>query len=383
MSVIKVDGEKITLYKQSDDPSDSIDLKKPDVKVKLHIDKNKIEIDLKGQSVDYSVSNAIRLAILTLIPIFRFHRTKLKVEKKESGYSNSYNNDTIETILENTPIYDINHDLDILDPENYLPTEVHKTLYSNFIQEKYEDMKDIETKSSLSAIINKDGTYQKNNEKKKFPSIVMSLTKINTDPIMTIYANTHDAKLTIDGVVSDSYLKRPRIDLFQLRPNESISLVAEAVLGISIMYGIFNATDIAVSIEKDSNYYQIKYKSLGQLKPIAILQKACIILVTKLELLMAFIIDNYSGKIKKEQYVEININGEDHTLGNLISTTLKKTKDVREASYCVPHQLVANIVIQYKLEENSKIDDPIDVFIEVLQYLINIFNSINDQTLKN
>lgn len=383
MSSIKIDGERIVFYEPSDDPSDVINLKKPEVRVKTKIDGNNIKIDLQGQSVDYSVSNAIRLTIMTMIPVFAYHRSMLTVEKKDRGYSNSYNNDTIETILENTPIYDIFHEFDILDPENYLPNDVLRTIYSSFVQEKYEDIRDIESKIT-NMQINKDGTYRKQEEpNKKIPKIIFSLVAENRDPVKTFYVGTHDAKFTIDGEPSDSYLKRGRIDLFKLGPGESISLTVQAVLGISIMNGIHNATDIVVSrmVEDDENHWIIEYNSLGQLTPKSIFKKACIILIRKLDLLGKFIDENYKNKIQKDQYVEINISGEDHAMGNVISTTLKKSKDVKEASYTKPHELVSAIVIQYKLEENSKLKDPIDALLDVLNYLMNVFEMI-EKTIK-
>jgi DNA-directed RNA polymerase subunit L len=380
---ITYNDEKITLYKKSDNPSDDIDFKKVDVKVKIKInkeDENEIKVDLIGRSVDYAISNSIRLVIALYIPVFCFHRTKLKVEKKESGYSNSYNNDKIETIMENCPIYDIEFDEYIMDPETYLPTEVHKTMYSSFIQETYEDIKDIENKSLAGVLINKDGTYGSSDaENNKIPKVLFSLSKINNDPVLTIFATSHDGKLTINGKSSNSYRNKPRIDLFMLRPGESINLTAEAVLGISIINGIYNATTYPVSLEETENHYVIKYATLEQSSPKKIFKKACAILIRKLELLLEFIAGNYRDKITKDQMVEININGEEHTMGNLLSTTLKKSKDISEASYTMKHQLVNNITIQYKLEEKSKLTDPIDALLDVMQYLIDLYSAILDQ----
>ena len=386
MDSLTIDNEQFILYKKLDDSD--INLKNTDVKVTVHAKDPSIKITLKGKSIDHSVSNAIRLAILMYIPVFNFHRSKLQVEKKESGYSNSYNNDRIETIVENCPIYNIEFDEYLLNPDIHLPPDVNKTIFSNFTQEKYENITDLDNnrtkntppgpQSEKMGTKGTEGTQDRESEI-KIPKIIMALTKINTDPLKTIFATTHDCKLTVNGKNSDEYKKHDRIDLFLLHPGESISFIVEAVLGISLMYGIHNSTTVVVSKEISENHYELLYDTLGQIASIDIFRKACSILIRKLELLNEFIASNYRNQVETNQYVEIQIKGENHMLGNTLSTTLKKSRDIREASYVMPHSLDNLIIIKYKLNDDSKIKDPIDAILHVIEYLIKIYGSILDQ----
>lgn len=45
-------------------------------------------------------------------------------------------------------------------------------------------------------------------------------------------------------------------------------------------------------------------------------------------------------------YLEIEIEGEEHTIGNLISGTLQRIKGVKFASYYQPHPLMQKIIIK-------------------------------------
>ncbi|QGA54910.1 DNA-directed RNA polymerase subunit L [Sulfolobus sp. E5-1-F] len=51
--------------------------------------------------------------------------------------------------------------------------------------------------------------------------------------------------------------------------------------------------------------------------------------------------------IKSESnYLELEIEGEDHTLGNLIAGTLRKISGVNFASYYQPHPLTDKIIVK-------------------------------------
>ncbi|AFZ70880.1 DNA-directed RNA polymerase, subunit L [Caldisphaera lagunensis DSM 15908] len=61
---------------------------------------------------------------------------------------------------------------------------------------------------------------------------------------------------------------------------------------------------------------------------------------------------------------KVEIEGEDHTIGNLLSTVLQTLKGVNIAYYEVPHPLENRLIIYMDLDENI---DPKDKLIEALQ----------------
>ena len=62
---------------------------------------------------------------------------------------------------------------------------------------------------------------------------------------------------------------------------------------------------------------------------------------------------------KGEDYAEIVVEGEEHTLGNLIANYLLRTKGVKFASYSMPHPLERKIVIRVMTDGSIT---PLDAF---------------------
>ncbi len=62
---------------------------------------------------------------------------------------------------------------------------------------------------------------------------------------------------------------------------------------------------------------------------------------------------------KGEDYAEIIVEGEEHTLGNLIAHYLLKVKGVKFASYSMPHPLERKIVIRVMTDGSIK---PVEAF---------------------
>ena len=76
--------------------------------------------------------------------------------------------------------------------------------------------------------------------------------------------------------------------------------------------------------------------------------------------------------------IEINLYGENHTIGLLIATALQKCKYTAKAGYSVPHPLRDSIRIVYSMADGSK-RDPIKVLIKCVDYIIRVYNSIMEQ----
>ncbi|ABP96002.1 MULTISPECIES: DNA-directed RNA polymerase subunit L [Metallosphaera] len=53
---------------------------------------------------------------------------------------------------------------------------------------------------------------------------------------------------------------------------------------------------------------------------------------------------------EEENYLELRIQGEDHTLGNLIAGRLRSVKGVILATYYLPHPLKDELVIKIKTD---------------------------------
>lgn len=357
-----------TVY-DSDVVNDKVDIyAEPKLKLKQIVsdDPDEFCIQMEGDCIDNSVSNAIRLTILKRIPIYGFNRHHIYIENEKSYHM--YNNDMIYNQIESLVIFDIPNYFDIDDPEIFLPDDVMKEIFGKFLQQK-------------NIVVDDDNDEpQKVDPNKKLYRIEFNLnTKNNTDDFK--FVSTHDAVLKIDGKITNSYLNKDPIDIMVLKPNEEISLRAEANLGISLMDAAYEATTNVVSKELTSRKYEIIYETLGQLSANLIFQKACTILIKKLENLNKYIKKQYSTEPNRAEYVEFELHGEDHTISNLIATTLQKCEFIKEAGYVKPHPFEDNVIIKYKLKSKAKVG-PIKVFRDTVIYLIKLFELIKKESLK-
>ena len=192
------------------------------------------------------------------------------------------------------------------------------------------------------------------------------------------YVNTHDAILKIDGKISDTYQNVDPVSLIVLKPNEEIYLRAEANLGIAKMHASYEATSNVIFKEKTPSKFHLIYETLGQLDKKVIFVKACIILSKKLVLLKKFISEKFSQERNVREIIELELFGEDHTLGNLLATGLQKCVYVKTAAYKKTHPFINKIIIEYKLYDDAD-QGPIDILIRTIEYLKKIFDNIIHQ----
>lgn len=354
---------------ESDVPNDVLDIYGA---IDVHIKKIKTEnpsefrIELEGYNIDSSVVNALRRTCDMYIPIYAFHRSNIFVELDKS--KNMYNNDLIYNQIETLPIFDIPNYFDLENPETFLSNEVLKNLFGKFIQEKYEE-EDV------------DEIKEEHDNNKKLFKIELSInTKNNSD--IDKFVSTHDAILKVNGQISNSYKTRRPISILVLKPTEEISLRAEANLGISKMNAIYEATTNVVLDEITPMKYQLWFETLEQLEKNIIFSKACIILIKKLENLKKYITKKYQDETDIPNKVEMQLFGEDHTLGNLIATALQKCEFIEKAGYNMPHPFIDQIIIVYQIKNKSKIK-PIDVLIDTIDYLVKLFQTIDKVSEKS
>lgn len=347
---------------ESDVKNDKIDIS-TNPKVKITKNKtssaNEFDIILEGSAIDYSVANAIRRSILLYVPAYGFNRANIKIEQKKTNYM--YNNDLIYNLIETLPIYDIDSGFDVANPEIFMTSEVMKNLFGHLLPNR----DNVFTETEL----------PEDDTEKKLDKIEIHLNMKNTTDIAR-FVNTHDIIYKINGKDSNTYKKHAPLSLFVLKPNEEVSLSAEANLGNPLMHAAYETTTNAISLELASDRFQIKFESLGQMSPSVIFSKACKILMMKL-----FALKKYITKISKEGELEsaettrITLVGEDHTLGNLISTTLQKSDLVRSAGYIMIHPFKNEIMIEFALEKKTKLT-ALKVFTETLDYLHKLISNI-------
>lgn len=349
-------------FKENDVVNDSIDIyAKPKLSLKMLKPELETEfrIEIEGNNIDHSVINALRRSILLYVPIYGFNRSNVFIDHKNCKYM--YNNDFIYTQLENLPIFDIFNEYDLEDPELYLPTSTLKQMFSKYVPKNTsgnENLSDDEKLHDIEISIN----YK-------------NLTGNDE------YITTHHLTMKINGEKVNNYLNHDPVSIIVLKPEEKVSFRAKANIGIALMHASYEATTTAVHKKISDTKYQLWYETLEQLDKNVIFIKACIILYKKLEYLKEYITETYTQEPENDKMINIELFGEEHTLGNLIATVLQKCEFVEKAGYAIPHPLITSVTISYKLMKKSKIG-PIQVFVQCLDYLIKLFKHIKDLMLK-
>ncbi|EZQ06949.1 MULTISPECIES: DNA-directed RNA polymerase subunit L [Acidianus] len=68
-----------------------------------------------------------------------------------------------------------------------------------------------------------------------------------------------------------------------------------------------------------------------------------------------------------DSYLELEIQGEDHTLGNLLAGYLRRINGVKFASYFQPHPLLTNIILKILTDGKVKPLDALKTAIEMAE----------------
>ena len=342
---------------ESDVTNDVIDIyEKPKIKMELLQDPDPrgLRVSLEGKCIDYSIANAIRRTVMTHIPIYGFRRENIHIDNDKTKYI--YNNNMIWMQIESLPIYDIPNYYDLENPAVFLSDEVANEIFNSYGKEKSTESTD----------------------KKMFK--IEFFLNVRNDTDTYLFVNTHNAIFKINDKIADNYKKYKPIDILVLRPGDEVHLNATASLGIakqmeSQLTSQYEATTNAIHKEISPTKYEIVYKSLGQLDKMVIFQKACIIIIKKLELLSKYLNGKYKDEKVNSKKIEIDITGEDDTMGGLLQTILQKCKYVYKAGYIRKHPSIELLTIRYVMEENSEIG-PIKVLIDSIKYMISVFEII-------
>ena len=148
----------------------------------------------------------------------------------------------------------------------------------------------------------------------------------------------------------------------------------------------FLTQDVERVYSKTSNgeplRYNFRFISIGFYSANTLMKKAIEILMNKLNIIKKEIKNSDSKKLfiyqNKEDtnFIIFDINDENDTIGNLLSTYLTDDKDVFYAGYIIEHPLKKNFLLKIQLKENNSLENIIIKMEEKLDYLISICTEI-------
>lgn len=283
---------------------------------------------LKGNNVNHVLLNTLRRTIYTDIPIYAFNR--IVFEKNTSVYHNNY----LKIKIENLPVWSI---------ENDVPYIVHSNRLDN--ENDICNVNDLEQLTMFISCKNKG----------------QDVINVTTD----------DAKFYYKGKQIKTPYKNA-IPILKLKNGQEI--VISAITNINTEeYGTkYSAVSICIFNKISDEEYILIIESRGQLKEKEILHRALINIIrrlTKIELEI-----NKLQLINNEEENIIILEGEDHTMGNLLSNEIQNNKNIKYAAYHIPHPMEKILQIQYTLTDKTA--DIISIMKECIKNKIEFFEKM-------
>lgn len=295
---------------------------------------SEIILNFKGSDINVKLINSIRRAIMDNVPTYAvpLELVNFNVEDPESNSSAAYNNDMLKEMLQHLPIYDV-------DPEiHYLPEKYwYKVEYADITREIHPKEKLIE----------------------------LTINKKNSD-IVSIRLTSHDINLYIDGVLVDNYKKYNPIEIIKLNNNESIKVHMKAVLGIGERHACWSAGK-SHYVQISDEEFNLTVEGFNQCSEFVITERACMLLVEKVNLFKDYIVKNKS-EFKKTKVV-ITIDQETVTLGNILVREFQDHPKISGSACVQPDKLKKTILI-YVICDNS-LENPFVPMLESCDLLIN------------
>jgi DNA-directed RNA polymerase subunit L len=312
----------------------------------------RLELNIKGNDINYIILNTLRRTIMTNIPIYAF--TEFNFKKNKSIFNGNY----LKLRLKNLPVWGLENKIDI-----YTPEKANKNNIDN---------------EENNLIINEDmGDDNEDNKQNDLNSSTLNQLTMYVD-----YTSTSKEIVTVTTDHAKFYYSEKKIDcpypvpipLVKLQPEQSITFSAITSLGIEKMSAIFSAISVCFYIEKNPNEYNFIIESKGQLDEKRIIEVAIINIINKLE--------NISKNLSpveddSKTEGEIVLMNEDNTMGNLLTHGLQNHKAIKFAGYNIPHLLVDKAIIHYELKSKGKINDVLNDVIEDNIKLFKKLQSLN------
>lgn len=308
------------------------------------LSESNLDLRVKGKNIDHVVMNTIRRMVLTKVPIYAFK--DIVITENTSIFNNNY----LKVRLENIPVFGINNNNDFL-PDNDRENDTEDDTEDNINQIIQDDI---------------DINIDENIDDLNLNQLTMYLQYENKLKDECVTVSTDNAIFYVLEKKIKSPYPNP-IPIIKLNPGEKISFSAITKLDIEKTSAIFSPVSVITCLQNSSNDYTMKLESRGQ-----ITEKRILIVAIKniLKMLNDFIVlvpDKNNGM---EGTLKI-MNG-NHTIGNLISSSMRKNKLVSFCGYNVPHPLDNKVNISYKIE-GGKLKNILN---DVVKYNINLFENI-------
>ena len=307
---------------------------------------SQLVLEFSGKDIDYVIANTLRRVSYDDIPTYAFEYVNI-----EHNNSKAFDNDAMRMRLRQLPIYDINNELYYLHPK-----------YWQFVD-----------------------YYDKNREKHESERLIEANINAynNTNELMNVTTNELAYYIDNKQVAYPNRHPNEPILLIELLPNQTFKCQMRACLGVGERDSLWFASKLSFfEYEKeDPNKVRFTIEGTGQTPEYEILVKCCRLIKLKLDGIGKEIEHRIKTKeIKLAPIIYFELVNEDHTIGNLINNSLQLHPNILFSGVSKPDHLVK--LIKFKMECTDDVTSPIEPLFEVINYLINVFDNLENQLIK-
>jgi DNA-directed RNA polymerase subunit L len=311
---------------------------------------NYLKFKLAGTNINYVIANTLVRTGLSLLGTYSFNPELITIDKNTS----IFNNDQMRLRLANMAIINKNYKKPII---KYTTETVNSCL----------DL-EILTNSHLFQIKNdniNDKTDLVNN-------LTMSIfAKNDTNETLNVTTNSKYTSFYKDGNKIDDIYPR-EILVIQLKPGEEFLCTAISDFNIPMYNNIYSTVSVFSYEEINDNEYEIYLESNRQISEEDIIKYCCKIIINKLIHIEKIIINKISETNEYEG--TLNLENENHTLGNLLTRAIQDHKNISFCGYKIDHPDINELTIKYKTEGNTFIN----ILKEVIKKQIELFETIGE-----
>ena len=286
------------------------------------------------------IANTFRRVVHDDLPAYAFPPELIKIEQNTTTFNNDYMRDH----LCNLPVVNLKNEIVYLDPKYW----------------KDIDFKDLER------------------EKHPDEQIIDLYVNIHNDTQNNMYITTDNAKIYLDGTLTDlykHYTEKPL--LIQLKPNMTFKCHMKSALCVGEKNNIW-ASGIVFYEELENKKILLTIESFGQMGEYELLIKSCDYLNYKLTEFYNYIKKEIGkNNIPDQKILILEIDDEDHTFGMILNDYLQNHPNIIFSGVAKPDNLIRFIKIT--IECDNKFKNPTEPVLETIKTIIDIFNDIKNQ----
>lgn len=322
---------------------------------------NNIELNIKGDDINYQIINLLRKISYEDIPTLAFDINNIKIYENTSVYNNDY----LRNRFENIPVMSIYNKLDLNIYDKILNNVININNFNNYDYNENEIIEENE--------IEIDETKKIDN---KLDNIIEIYCDYNNTSTNNVYITSDDCKYYHNNKEINSIYKN-KILFIILKPGENIKFTLKSDINIGMYHISYSPISIFSYDIINENEIKLRYESKDQLSVKNIFNYSIEIIKHKFNKLSNKI-DNLNIENKSNGNIILNI--EDNKLIDILILHLQKHENIKFAGFS--KNLLTNIiVIEYILFDNkitikSILNKIINNIIKIYDNLLNEFKKL-------